>query len=192
MSGIDKFLSRLQQPKAQEPEEPAKRKRGRPRKAPHLRHPRSKDPDKIGKDGRLLPEHVKRRSMAGRRSPASKRRTKRRRSRLSYAKSANYQKAYRDSLKRKFYQHRSVGRRYAVKRGWDPAEYYQLDYAQFVLIWETAPMVYLPEKQCMVSAKSLINNPVKLKNQCTYLDRLDRTKPFTRENVRVFYRGRPL
>ena len=188
---FDKFLGK--KPPVHNPEPSKKRGQGgRPRKPKHLKHPRSKDLDRCGPDGRVLKQFLKRPKTAGRYSTPSKRKTRRERWKRQYRKGALAQKAYRQSLKRRYYQSRSLARLKAVKHGLDPLHWYQLTYADFLLLWETAPMIYLPEKQCMVEAKSLINNPIKLKNQCTYLDRLDKGQPFTRENCRVFYRGKPL
>lgn len=166
-----------------------KRPRGRPRKPAHLKHPRSKDLSKCGPDGRVLPQYRKLPKIAGRRHHAAKRATRRRKDKREYEKRRVSQAAWRATLRRRYSQSRSYQRLTAQRKGLNPDAVWQLTYAEYLLIWETSPAVWTGEG--FVPAKSLIGNPLVSKLN-TYLDRLDRTKPFTRDNCRVFRGGKPL
>lgn len=154
------------------------------------RHKRSKDLSKCDEHGRLLPQFVKRKRFAGRFNPSRKRVVRRERYKRVYKRDALRQAAWRKTLRRRFSQNKSVATRYAAKHGLDPKDYYQLDLATFMLIWETAPKIYIPDKG-WIEPKECIGNPF-TNPSATYFDRLDRTKPFTRENCRVFRGGKPL
>lgn len=181
---FDKFLEN--QP---EPEEP--KPQGRSRKPAHLKHPRSKNLDQCDAQGRVLPEFRKHKKIAGRRHYAVKRAVLKARRKRLYARNRLKQKALRDGLKRKFVQHRSYHRLKAKRRGLDPDQYYKLTYAEYLLIWHQAPQVFIPDRG-LVPARELIDNPVKHLFNCTYLDRRDTGLPFTRDNTKVFYRGKEL
>lgn len=187
MTKYKSFLERS--PSVVEPvsKDETRRGPGRPRKPPHLKHPRSKDLDKCGPDGRVLKQFRKvRGARVGNRHHAAKRATRKRRDKRAYGKRLLEQAAWRKTLRRRYSQSRSVQRLRAAKRGIDPLAYFPLSYAEYLLMWETAPPVWDGER--FIPAKLLIGNPLVDKG-ATYMDRLERERPFTRENCRVFRGG---
>lgn len=188
MPKFDKFLSRppVSHPETEKP--PLPRKRGRPPLPDHLRKYPKRKTERHGPDGRVLP-HLRKIKQAGNRHPAAKRATKRRYYKRNYQKRLLAQAAWRQTLRRRYSQSRSYQRLCAAKRGQDPTWMWQLSYAEYLLMWETAPAVWVEDR--FVTAKSLIGNPLTTTG-ATYMDRLDRTKPFTRDNCRVFRSGNPL
>lgn len=170
---FDKFLGRTPEP------------------APKPRAKKTKDPAQlIPGTTRKQKKYIKRPSVSGARHWAVKRNVLKARRKRRYARTRLKEAAHRQTLRRKYIQHRSVARIRAKRRGEDPAYWYQMSYAEYLLIWEQAPDVYVPDRG-IVKAKALQDSPVRVEG-CTYMDRIDRAKPFMRENMAIFRNGRQL
>ena len=188
---FEKFLNKTPVSKDETEEQSAakRRPRGRPCKPDSERkYPKRKD-HRHGPDGRVLRKYRKRKGPVGWRHPAAKRATRKRKYKRNYQQRKAEQRLYRQTLRRRYSQSQSYQRLTAQRQGKDPKEVWQLSYAEYLLMWETAPPVWIENR--FVTAKSLIGNPL-VSDLNTYMDRLDRTKPFTRDNCKVFRGGKPL
>lgn len=178
---------------APKPEEPSKLKSGQKgyRKPKHLcKRPPRYDERHDPETGWLKPKYRKRKN-AG--SKHYKVRLKRRRESSAEQRRKTgfkYEKQYRATLRRKYVQSRSFSRRSAIRSGSDPDRYYQITYEQWVEVWESAEDVWRDGK--FWKATQLQDSPLRKRKDCTWFDRLDRSKPFTIDNVCVMYRGKPL
>lgn len=189
VSKFSKFLNKAVLPVSKNETEQSKRRVGRPRKDPKDRHPRSKDIDKCDENGRLLPQYVKRKKQAGKKHYAARRARIKAQWKRDYARRKDSQRAWQKTLRRRYSQLRSVGRLAAKRKGMEPDSWFQLSYPEYLLMWASAPPVW--DGNRFIPAKDLIGNPL-LSDLHTYVDRLDRTKPYTRDNCRVFRGGKPL
>lgn len=178
---FEKFLAKKPEKKPEEAQT-ARRPRGRPRKADaDLKYPR-KDPSRYSKiTGRLLPSKRKYKLKKPQYRHSRKVwRARRRKQRLQAGYRAR-ETAYTRSLWRKYLQNRSVGSKRAQ---------YSLTYDDWLVLWATTPDVDHPIKGRCRAAEAQ-NNFLRDKS-ATYVDRLDKSKPYTRDNVAVFQYGKPL
>lgn len=193
---FDKFLEK--KPESQSlPDEAKPKRKGRQPLPDHLRKRPKRTGERFDENKRVKKEFRKRKDIAGRRHWKSKAKTKRL-ARNRCRKNTNYRShnKYQTSLRRKYLQHRSVSRLNAVRRAArkgteiDLEQWYTLTYAEWVVMWAMTEDVYHPEKGLMTAVQAC-GNPVRWKN-VTYADRLDRTKAFVKENMAIFWNGKPL
>jgi hypothetical protein len=191
---FDKFLAK---PDDAQAEPPQKRKAGRPPLPDHLRKRPKRSGERFDENKRVKKEFRKNKSVAGRRHWKAKAKTKRlRQKRIRLLTNYRHHRKYQASLRRKYLQHQSVSRLRAVRRAAregkeiDIGQSYALTYAEWVVMLVMAEDVFHPEKG-LLTAVEACGNPVRWKN-VTYVDRLDRTKAFVKENMAIFWNGKPL
>lgn len=184
---FDKFLQNQPKPPEPEPEKPARRKPG-PKPSGKYK---SKWTDRHDKFGRVKPEYATRPDIAGKKHWKAKRKARQEGDRRyrSTPYGAQYVKQYNASLRRKYIQNRSVARIFARKHGMDPFWWYQLTYSDWLVLWTTSEEVYHPELGLVPATAA--QGPC-VKKHTTYADRFDRTKPYTTDNIAVWYHGKPL
>lgn len=165
------------------------KKLGRPTKPDaELKQPRRNTADRHQPNGRLKRSELKGKHKSGCKHPRVIRANRNRVNRRYRAKTnMAYARAYNATLRRKFIQNRWLAHQAAKRRGLDPAWWYQITYEDWLLLWTTRKDIF--HEGSFHKAYALQNNPLKCYNNCTYFDRLDRTKPFTLDNVAIFYRG---
>jgi hypothetical protein len=184
-----KFLQN--QPKPPEPEQPEPPK---PRKGavPSGKY-RKRFSEKEDEFGRRKPEfvHPKYKTRSGKKHYKTRRKARNDwdKQYRSHGHGKAYVARYNASLRRKWIQNRHVAWTYARKHGIDPDYWYQITFDQWVVLWTTAESVYHPEKG-LVPAFAVQGPPTK--KHTAYTDRLDRRKPFTADNVFVFWHGKPV
>lgn len=181
---FDKFLEK-DIPQAEPP-----KKKGRPPLPDALRKRPKRVGERFDEKGRVKKEFRKRKDIAGKRHWKSKAKTRRECAKRHRLKTGyRLHKKWQASMRRKYLQHRSVNRLRAVRRGVDADAYYRLEYGEWLELWAMAEDVFHPEKGLM-SAVQAQNNP--LKKNTTYARRLNEKEPFYRENMAIFWNGKPL
>jgi len=171
--------------------EPPKRP-GRPRKPDsELKQPR-KDPSRYSKiTGRLLPS--KRKQKLKRTHYKIRRkwwRDKRREVRA--ATGLAYERQYNATLRRKYIQSRSIAKLYAKRKGIDPDFWYQLTYAEWVVLWATSSDVEHPTRGRLKAAQATTNPIACGWKDCTWASQIDKEKPWMAGNVVIRWNGEPL
>lgn len=186
---FDKFLKKLKEEPPAAVEAKPKRQ-GRPFKPDHL----LKEPRRTGpryNDKKRVKPSQKKRNNAGYKHYLVKRKRMREEKRRARARGSYVlDQLYMRSLRRKYVQNRYAACLRADRLNIPRSDYYQLTYAEWLLMWKNAPKVF--RDGAFHEASALQNNPVRLKNDCTYVTRLDSTKPYRADNMAVFYRGAPL
>ncbi len=184
---FDKFLQN--QPKPPEPEPQPERKK-KPGRKPSGKYPERRT-SRHDENGRVKPEFVKHHWLAGKKHWKVKQKARRLKDKQyrSTPHGARYVKQYNASLRRKYIQNRSIARIFARKHGFDPDVWYQLTYEDWLVLWLTSGDVYHPELG-LVPAHAA-SGPL-TKKHTAYADRFDRSKPFTKDNIAVWWHAKPL
>jgi hypothetical protein len=187
---FEKFLGAKPPPVQNIEETP--RKAGRPRKPDsELKQPR-KDPARYSKvTGRLLPS--KRKQKLQKVHYKVRRKWGRDAKRKSRAKTGlAYERQYNATLRRKYIQSKSVARKYAKKHQLDPDTWFQLTYAEWVILWATSPDVEHPEKGRLKAAQAVANPCLTRWKNVTWASQIDKEKPWMSGNVVIRWNGEPL
>ena len=192
---FDKFLQKNATQATPPPDEPPKRKGNS--KPDHLRKRPKRGGPTFDEHRRVKKEFVKRKDIAGKRHWKAKRKKARLSQKaMRHRTQWKCHRKWQASLRRKYCQNRSVSRLRAVRKAQregreiDLDSWYALSYAEWVILWATAEDVYIPNKG-FVSAVEACGNP--LTNEwATYARRIDETKPFTKENMAIWQKGKRL
>ena len=192
-SMFDKFLEKRPEKKP----EPKATGQGRKPLPDHLRKRPKRTGERFDEHKRVKKEFVKRKDIAGKKHwkyKRMKRRLDSKRTRVNTQYRAH--RKWQASLRRKYLQNRSVSRLKAVRkarregREIDLDSWYQLSYAEWLVMWATAEDIYHPTKG-LITAVQACGNPIKDK-WATYARRIDETKPFTKENMAIWHKGKQL
>lgn len=164
----------------------SKKLRGRPPLPDHLRKYPKRQTERHDENGRVI-RKLRRRNNTGSkhwkvRRKAAREAQKRYRVKTGY----RYVKQYGAASWRKYLQSRSWNRSVARKKGFDPDDYYQITFADWVRLWDETEDVWRNGR--FYRPAELQNNPVRSRRECTWFARIDESKPFTPDNVCVRYR----
>lgn len=195
---FDKFLEKKKpEPLPTPSPQVAGERKGRQCLPDHLRKRPKRTGDKFDKDKRVKKEYVKRKDIAGKKHWKAKRKKKRLDQKKCRHKTQwKCHRKWQASLRRKYLQNRSVSRLRAVRKAQregreiDLDSWYALSYAEWLVLWATAEDVYIPDKGLM-SAVQACGNPLK-DEWATYARRIDEGKPFTKENMAIWQKGKRL
>src|SRR6478735_5334865 len=189
---FDKFLGKKPDiPQAEPPKKKGNSKPDHERKRPKRGGPT------FDENRRVKKEFVKRKDIAGKKHGKAKRKRARlAQKNMRHRTQWKCHRKWQASLRRKYCQNRSVSRLRAARkaeregREIDLDSWYQLSYPEWVVLWATAENIYHPSKG-LLPAIEACGNPL-TDEYATYARRIDETKPFTKDNMAIWQKGKQL